>query len=176
MEVLIKKEKPAFADFYATHYDRVVRYISNKLGNYHDAQDMAGDIFLYCYNNYDSYDPVKSAPTTWLYLIVNSRIKNHYRDAKTCVDLETVAGVLPEDGVDLDLCVYLEQLRNRMANEIARLPERQQKIVRMRYFEQRSGKEIAEVMNMTQVNVRVTLSRALNTLQTHCKDLLEGEN
>ena len=175
MELLKKHHKPAFTDFYSAYYDKVVWYIQKKLNNYQDAQDIAGDVFAYCYSHYDDYDPAKSALSTWLYLIVNSRIKNHYRDTKVCEDLETVIGTVSDDSVDLNAGIYLEQLRQRLATELSRLSERQQRIIRMFYFEEQSSKEIASALGMTPVNVRVTLSRALDSLKKQCRDLMEGE-
>lgn len=166
--------KPAYEEFYSDHFQRAVQYINKKIGNMEDAQDLASDVFLYCYAHYEDYDPAKSAITTWLYLIVNSRIKNYYRDAKSNVDIDELAGVLPADGTDMDHCLYLEQVRIRLSQAIAQLPERQRRIVRMSYFEEKNSKEIAQILGMTPVNVRVQLSRALNTLEKHCGDLLEG--
>lgn len=175
MEILeFVKPKPAFSDFYDANYKKVVGYINRKIGNPHDAEDMASDIFMYCYTHYDDYDPAKSSLSTWLYLIVNSRIKNHYRDAKTYVDLETIVGVLTDDSVDMDAAIYLQQLRNLLEKALEKLPERQRKIVTMRYFEEKTNSEIACELGLTQVNVRVQLSRALDTLEKLCSNLLEG--
>lgn len=172
--LLPKKEKPPFDEFYAENHRRVVRYIQMKLNDSHEAEDLASEVFLYCYSHYDDYDPEKSSLTTWLYLIVNSRIKNHYRDSKSFVDLESLVGVLPDDSVDMDACIYLQQLRNLLEQALMKLPERQRKIVTMRYFEERSNIEIAEQLGLSPGNVRVLLSRALDALEKSCGVLLEG--
>ena len=176
MEILTetKKEMPSFSEFYETYYKRVVYYINKKVGNPYDAEDLASEIFTYCYTHYGDYNSEKSSLSTWLYLIVNSRIKNHYRDAKVHVELESLEFVLQDDSIDMDACIYLQQIRQQLENAIAKLPERQQKIVTMRYFEERSNSEIAEKLGMTQGNVRVQLSRALNALETLCGNILKG--
>ena len=69
-------------------------------------------------------------------------------------------------GIDLDRGIYLEQLRERILHAISRLPERQQMIVKMRYFENRSGEEIAQRLGITPGNVRVLLSRAIDKLSS----------
>lgn len=175
MELLKDRNKPAFEDFYKEYYDKVVWYIQKKLDNYQDAQDIASDVFVYCYSHYQDYDPMKSALSTWLYLIVNSRIKNHYRDSRVCEDLETVIGTIADDSIDLNAGIYLEQLRQRLEAALRQLPQRQRMIVKMAYFEGKSGEEIASILDMPPGNVRVTLSRALNTLRKHCSDLMEGD-
>lgn len=174
LQLLPKNQKPLFEDFYEANFNKVVQYIYKKLGNMQDSEDLASDVFVYCYSHYDSYDPEKSSLNTWLYLIVNSRLKNRYRDAKTYVDLEELVGVIPDETVDMDAGIYLQQLRTGLEQALKKLPERQRRIVTMRYFEDRSNAEIAEIMNMTQGNVRVQLSRALDVLENLCGDLLEG--
>lgn len=161
------KGQPPFQEFYSTYYEKVVFYIRKKIFNAFDAEDLASEIFLYCYSHYDDYDPQKSSLSTWLYLIVNSRIKNHYRDAKPNIDLEALVGVLHDDRVDMDECVYLEQMKWQLERAMGKLTVRQRQIVKMRYFEEKTNAEIADLLGMTRINIRVQLSRALDILEKY---------
>lgn len=166
LTLLEKKCKPEFEDFYRENYARMLSYVRGKLGNTQDAEDLTSEVFLYCYSRYDTYDPEKSSITTWLYLIVNSRVKNYYRDHVSYVDYDEVADVMQAQGVDLDAGVYLEQLYTALMSAIRELPWRQQQIVMMRYFENRSSEEIGQILGIRPSNVRVLLSRALNKLSS----------
>ena len=170
------KEKPPFDEFYQSWHQRVVQYIYKKIGNLYDAEDIASDVFLYCLDHYDDYDPNRSAISTWLFLIVNSRIKNHYRDAKDSVALDSVIGFLPDDCVDMDDCLYWEDVIKRVERAIGHLDDRKQKIIRLRYFEEKTSDEIAEIMGISSVNARVLLSRAISTLEKRCSDLIKGDS
>lgn len=172
LQLVPRAEPIDFDSFYKTQYPKTVQYIYKKIGNMQDAEDLAEESFLYCYSHLDTFDSGKSSLSTWLYLIINSRIKNHYRDARTYVDLESLVGVLPDEGADMDTCLYLEDAKSVLAKAIRQLPERQQKIVIMSYFENRTSNEIGSLLGMTAVNVRVQLSRALNTLEKLCSELL----
>ena len=176
MEIIYSKpEKIQFTDFYNIYHQKVVYYIERKIGNYHDAEDLASEVFAYCYSHFDSYDPAKSSTTTWLYLVVNSRIKNYYRDSKTYVDLEALIGVLPDEMIDMDACIYLQQMKEIIEKALLTLSERQRKIVTMRYFDEKSNAEIAEELGMSHINVRVQLSRALAVLKHRFDNMLKGE-
>ena len=165
LQLLQKKEKPDYEDFYSDNYRRVLYYVKNKISSVEEAEDLVSEVFMYCYSHYDDYDPEKSSITTWLYLIVNSRIKNYYRDHNvTYVDYEVVSETLQDQNIDLDEGVYLEQLHKALMKAIRGLPERQQKIVLMRYFENCSSEEIAARLSISPGNVRVLLSRALDKL------------
>lgn len=166
LKLLPKNQVPPFEDFYSDNYNRVLYYVRNKIGSSEDAEDLVSEVFLYCYNHYSDYDPEKSSITTWLYLILNSRIKNYYRDHVTYADYEVVSQTMQDEAIDLDQGVYMEQLHGFLMKAISRLPERQQKIVKMKYFEDLSSDEIAERLGLSSGNVRVLLSRALNKLST----------
>jgi RNA polymerase sigma-70 factor (ECF subfamily) len=170
IKFISKIQKPAYETFYCENYDRVLYYVKNKINSVEDAEDLVSEVFLYCYSHYDDYDPEKSSITTWLYLIVNSRIKNYYRDHVTYADYEAVAEVVQDEKIDLDAGVYLEQLHNSLMNAIKRLPERQQKVVMMRYFQNYSANEIATRLEISPGNVRVLLSRALDKLESSNED------
>lgn len=164
LTILPKNPIPPYEEFYADNYKRVLHYLRNKIASNEDAEDLASDVFVYCYSHYDTYDPQKSSLTTWLYLIVNSRLKNYYRDHVTYADFETVAETMQDQNIDLDEGIYLEQLHGALMRAIKTLPERQQKIVMMRYFQNCSANEIAERLRISPGNVRVLLSRALDKL------------
>lgn len=167
LKLLPKKEKPDYEDFYRDNYNRVLYYVKNKINSEEDAQDLTSEVFIYCYTHYDDYDPEKSSIMTWLYLIVNSRVKNFYRDHSVAyVDYEVVSQTMQDENIDLDEGIYLEQLHGALMKAIESLPERQQKIIKMRYFENRTSDEIAESLNLSPVNVRVLLSRALDKLSS----------
>lgn len=165
LKLLSKKEKPDYEDFYSDNYGRVLYYVKQKINSVEDAEDLVSEVFMYCYSHYDDYNPEKSSITTWLYLIVNSRIKNFYRDHNvTYVDYDVVSETMQDQSIDLDEGVYLEQLHGVLMKAIKSLPERQQRIVMLRYFENCSSDEIAVRLGISPGNVRVLLSRALDKL------------
>ena len=132
---------------------------------------MCSEAFFYCFDHYDSYDPEKSSVSTWLYLVINSRLKNYYRDKKHHVDIDELQNILPDDSDSMEQAVYLQQLRDLLARAIESLPETQQKIVIMSYYQQKTSAQIAEELGMTPGNVRVQLSRALDKLEKQCQFL-----
>ena len=113
----------------------------------------------------------KRAASTWLYLVLNSRIKNYYRNRKETVELGALENVLACEGEELEQSVWLEQLRDTLAHAIARLPERQQQVVVLRYFQNKSSGEIGQILGISPGNARVLLSRALDSLEEDCRGL-----
>ena len=171
METAPLREKPPFEELYRRYYSNLLFYAMRKLGNREDAEDVVADTFAYCLDRYDRYDPEKSAVSTWLYLVLNSRIKNHYRDRKETVDIGALENLLESEGEELEHSVYLQQLRETLAKAISRLPERQQQVVILRYFREKSSAEIGEILGISAGNARVLLTRALDSLEADCRGL-----
>lgn len=161
----------SFEDFYHEYYSNVLFYVMKKMNSRSDAEDLTGEVFLYCYEHFSEYDPTKSSYKTWLFLIVNSRLKNYYRDRKITADWSELENVLTDGDDDMGRAVYLEQLRDQLVAAVRKLPEKQMKAVVWRYFQEKSFEYIAEQLETTPGNVRVMLSRAMDKLETICADL-----
>lgn len=156
----------SFEEFYSTYYSRVLRYLSGKCAQREAAEDLTSQVFLYCYQNYERYDPKKASMASWVYMVANSRLKNYWRDRKSYVDIEEVQDFIPDDGDSLDAAILLDELRDDIADALEKLPERQRIIVVLRYFKGMSALEIGDMLGMSPVNVRVQLSRALDKMET----------
>lgn len=157
--------KPDFEEIFTRYWNRVVGYIHRKIEDLTEAEDLAEDVFLYAYDHYAQYDPQKSSAATWLYLIVNSRLKNYYRDRRSYADLDALENVLFESGDEMEKAVWLEQLRANLKRALEALPERQREVVEMRYFQEMTHEQIAQALHTTTGNTRVLLSRALDKLK-----------
>ncbi len=162
---LSSKERIPFEQVYKKYYMEVLRYLQRKITCFQDAEDLAGESFFYCYQHYEKYDPSKSSIATWLYLIVNSRLKNYYRDRKEYIDYTALENQLFDDRLDMDRAVYLEELRNLLSEKLLLLPEKQQRAVILRYFHGKEYSEIAEELDVSTGNARVIISRALDKLE-----------
>lgn len=156
-----------FEQYYQKYYLQSLRYVHKRIQNLHDAEDLVGDSFLYCYEHYTEYDPNKASFATWLYLVVNSRIKNYYRDRKETVELDSVSELLRTLSADsVEQAIELSRLRELLYQALNNLTETQRQIVIMKYFHNYSSKKIAERTGVSEGNVRVILSRALFRLRS----------
>lgn len=156
-----------FERVYEEYYFSVFRFLYGRIGNHHEAEDLTSDVFVYCYNNYEKYEPQKSALNTWIFLVAKSRLKNYYRDKKQHLDISDFEQWLLCEDSDMSRAVYLEQLRGILGEKIKLLPEKQQQVIIMRYFQEREFSEIAQLLETSQGNVRVMLTRAISKLQQY---------
>lgn len=159
------EQEIAFESFYRQYLQQVHRYLSGKMENVQDVEDLTSEIFEYCYRQFHTFDPKKASIRTWLYVIVNSRYKNYLRSRRCFEDIEDYMEFMASDETPMEQAAELECERELLARALERLPQRQREIVIRKYFLEQNASEIAREFGMTQVNVRVQLYRAIQQMK-----------
>lgn len=128
----------------------------HKVGAIEDAEDLVQDTFVRAYLKLSQYDG-KHKFTTWLYAIGRNLAAGRNRKAALTVRLPMPAKTSYPPPDDL-----LEQIQFRRSLwSLARtLPSNQYEALWLRYSQDMSVKEIAHVIGLTQVHVKVLLYRA----------------
>ncbi len=68
--------------------------------------------------------------------------------------------------------VFVQDLMNALENALETLPEKTREAYRLSRFENLSGKEIAERMNLSEKSVEYHISQSLKVLRTQLKDFM----
>ena len=160
----------SFEEFYRQYYLNACLYATRKTGNALDGEELAANAFVYCYQHFSEYDPEKASIGTWLYVVLNSRIKNFYRDRKIDVPLDSLGDTIREEHSALERASELEEDRQLIAKALKVLPETQRAIVVYRYFQDRTSAETAEILGISEGSVRTQLSRALAKMRQVIKE------
>ena len=169
----------AFRELVERHQDAVVGTVAKMLGNPHDAEDIAQQVFLRIWRNARRYRP-DAKFTTWLFTIVRNLVFNETRRRSrkkevSADEREENAGYTiadrPERQPDAEL--LHEELRRAVDAAIAALPENQRMAVVMRRYEQLSYEEIAAVLKLSVSSVKSLLFRARGTLRESLGTYLE---
>ncbi|MBN2713070.1 MAG: RNA polymerase sigma factor [Planctomycetes bacterium] len=138
--------------------ERVYRFLMVRGLSSHDAEDITQESFMKAYDAIKDYDE-KYAFSTWLFTIAKRQAVSHQRKQKHHVPLENLPD-LPEkesqeEGSNLE--GLWEFVRNN-------LNESHFDVLWLKYGEGMSLGDIAEVMNISQVNSRVLIHRAREKL------------
>ena len=149
------------------HSESLFRFLSSHTDNREDAEDLMQEIFVSCYKAQDRFDRSKCNEVAWLFIIAKNRLKNYYRDKKPNMSLDAIEGEQKDPNDYMAQAVHLMHCREVAAEVIRTLDERSQQIVLLRFFEEKSHEEIAEILNLTTGNVRVIQSRALKQMEAY---------
>ena len=164
---LMASEKLSFEEYYKNYYLQAYGYVFKKVSDRYLAEDLTMEAFSACYQKFEDFDPELASFQTWLYVIINNKLKNYYRDRKITEDIDDFTDVLANGDDDMLAAEELREMRDMLADALMTLGERQREIVILKYFKGKKSAEIAEMMGMTAVNVRVQLSRALDKLKAY---------
>ena len=160
-------EKLTFEEYYEKYSHQAYGYIYKKIGDSYLAEDLTMEAFLSCYQKFDEFDPEMASFQTWLYVIINNRLKNYYRDRKQTENIDDYMDLVGSSEDDMLAAEEIKEMRDVLADGLLTLPEKKRQIVILKYFKNKKANEIAQIMGMTPVNVRVQLSRSLEKLKQY---------
>ena len=167
---LRRGDPDGLAEVHRTYGAMVLGYLRGALRDAGAAEDVHQEVFLEVWRRGPGYDPDRSSLGTWIMLIARSRAIDHLRRRiPEPLDPHAAAGIAePEDpAASPDLLVE----RWAMAVHLARLPGEQARILRMRFHEGLSQREIADRTGIPLGTVKTYMVRGLQRL----RELMEEE-
>lgn len=161
------KEDPAhFGPLYKKYHEPIFRYIHQRMDDTEMAFDITSQVFMKAMKNLHRYE-YKGVPFgSWLYRIAKSELYQAFRDRKAdrTVNIETVhVFEIMEDWDESQT----ELNKKRLVEALACLKEDALQLIEMRFFEQRSFKEIGEILDLTENNAKVKCFRAVEKLKQY---------
>jgi RNA polymerase sigma-70 factor, ECF subfamily len=138
---------------------RLFLFLRHRVSTEQDTEDLVQETFLKAFRNIHHYDH-RYKFSTWIYTVAQRLAISHYRKGRGGKNTETdiPASLASEDNPQED---FLRQTdRENLWAAAQGLQPNQYQALWLRYVEELSLKEIAEVMKKNQVHVRVLLHRA----------------
>jgi RNA polymerase sigma-70 factor (ECF subfamily) len=154
-----------FEERYRQFFPRVFAYIYGRVHNLQLTEDLAADVFERAFQKAGSLRN-DEAFSTWLFTIARNLIISHGRkhSRETVVDPDVLRAISPSSA-----SVESEVLKREEAAMVADLlrtfPQREQDIVALKFDAELSNAQIAEIMGLSEANVRVILFRTLRKLR-----------
>ena len=156
----------AVASLYDTHINQVYRYALARLGNVHDAEDVAEEIFLKMLNGLPSYEWRKVPFAAWLMRIARNEVvsftrRNNRRSRDTELPEELVDRGNNDPAEMTERIMALEDLRGA----VALLPEAQREVIIFRFAAGLSVADTARALGKNENNVKVLQHKGMQRIQ-----------
>lgn len=162
-----KKGAAGFGELFDAYYDRIYAYAYRRVGARVVAEDIAASVFEDALHGIKRVRWQGKPVVAWLYRIAARRVADYYRGTRGDVPLDEDARAA-EDGLDgIEIAEDYATVRRALDS----LGAGDREIIRLAFFDELSGAEIAAVLNCTPNSVYVRLHRALKKL----KAMLENE-
>jgi RNA polymerase sigma-70 factor (ECF subfamily) len=171
-----KTQAEALGRLYEMYYERIFRFCVYRLFNKEIAEDVTSAVFLHVARGIRGFKGQSEQDfRNWLYAIAANQANAYIRKTSRREKLlaEAAGSISPADAGS----AYKSQALDwpRLYAAILRLKPKHQTIVTLRFFENFSYQQIAEILNVKEANVRVTLHRILNKLRNQLQTVYDGE-
>lgn len=150
------------------HYsDTVMRIALTKTQSSHDADDIFQDVFLKLFESGKSFESEEHRKA-WIIRVTINACNSHFtapwkKNITSFDDLLENSLADEDDGISLDD-------RNEIYKKVLALPENMKEVVLLYYFEDMPIKEIARLLDTSEVNVKKRLSRARQKLKLELEE------
>lgn len=140
---------------------KVKRYITARVSNPQDAEDLISEVFLKVYRQLDRFDEDRARVSTWVYAITRNAVIDYYRTRRVYSE---VPQTLAADGnMEEDLC--RANTLEALATALEALDERCRDIIILRYYRGMTLRDIAQRMGLSYSYIKALHSSALVSLK-----------
>jgi RNA polymerase sigma-70 factor, ECF subfamily len=162
IERMTRGDRAALSALYERHAATLLAVVLLIVRDRHDAEDVVHDVFLEVWRNCGSYSAALASVRTWLVVRARSRSLDRLRanQRRRAVGEATQAAVPPEQAT-----AGSTQDRQRLLSALAQVPEAQQGVITLAYFEGLSTTEIAERLGIPVGTVKSRAHAALKALR-----------
>jgi RNA polymerase sigma-70 factor (ECF subfamily) len=181
IQEVLSGNQQAFAELVDRYKNYVFSICLRVLKKREDAEEAAQDTFLKVYKTLGSFEQ-KSKFSTWLYTVAyrtaldKTRKKQPYTQS---INGESTDGpslqIAVEKTAQPDIQMHNMDLKDHLEKAIQQLPTADASIISLFYLHERSVKEVAEIMNMTETNIKTKLHRLRERLKVKLNQYLEAE-
>ena len=171
-----KTEAEALGRLYEMYYERIFRFCVYRLFNKEIAEDVTSAVFLNVARGIRGFKGRSEQDfRNWLYAIAANQANAYIRKSSRRKKLlaEAAGSMIPATAGSADMSQTPDWPGLYAA--IFRLKPRYQTIVTLRFFENFSYQQIAQILDVKEANVRVTLHRILNKLRNQLQTVYDGE-
>ena len=165
---LKKKDKDAFIEAYDLYAADIQRFIFFKVGSKEEANDLTSIVFLKTWDYIRSNSLVDSRTLrALLYKVARTSIIDYYREhhnTSSIDDEENKIDVIDETQ-DIMTQINLNSDLEMIKDKLPELKAEYREILVMRFINDLTLDEIADITGKTKVNIRVTVFRAIKALK-----------
>ncbi len=162
MQFVRSGNKAAFDELYNRYAQKMLMFFYRMLANDKDkAQDFTHDLFLKIIEKPELYDTNRSFDT-WIFTLAYNMCKNEYKKLKIRQEHQKEQQLTAENTVYINDGFDKELYRKQLEQHLQQMDEEHKSIIILRFEEELSVKEIAQIVNCPEGTVK---SRIFYTLQ-----------
>jgi len=162
-----QKDPSRFAELYELHFERVYAYIARRVRERSTAEELTSHVFHQALSNLGKFKWRGAPFASWLFRIaansIADRAQRQQRESNREAALQDLEPILQPD---------LEQIERiaRACRLVEKLPWDQRYVIRLRFAEEKTIREIAQELSRSEGAIKQLHFRALQTLRALMSD------
>ena len=146
-----------FGELYEENFPRVYAFIARRVRNRQEAQDLTSHVFARALANLGKFEWQGKPFAAWLYRMASNAIADHYHTQSR--ELHWQQPEITEDEIEI------AEERTTLSRCVDRLPAEQRRVVILRFFEERSIRDVAAQLGKSEGAIKQLQWRALQKLR-----------
>lgn len=161
-----QKDINAFGPLYDAHFSTVFGFIFKRIRNEALTGELTSVVFMKAMNALVKYKITGAPFSSWLIQIALNEVRQYHRRTNKHISVPLDHADLATVYDELDDKQDKERNMELLLNGLNRLDDDATIYIELRFFEGRSFKEMAEILNLTPDNAKVRTYRVLKQLRT----------
>jgi RNA polymerase sigma-70 factor, ECF subfamily len=160
-----KQDNQAFAQLYEAYFDKIYMYISFRVRNDMESEDLTQQVFMKVMNSISSYQNQGVPFSSWVYRIAHNLVVDFMRqqNKKATVDIEGMQLISPAEDTQslLERQIDVEEVKKASRN----LTTAQQEVISLRFAGELSITECAKIMGKSEGAIKALQHSAVQALR-----------
>ena len=166
IDQLYHNNQNGLKELYKIYYKPLLYFVMQFVNDRPTAEDIVAETFIKVWEYRHKFTVLESL-RSFLYVTSKNLTFNHLKRASSKnikIDINTIENEIFSDSDILEKIVKTELIKS-IFDEVQKLPEKQQQIIRLTFIEEKSIEEICTLLQMSESAVYTNRSRAIATLK-----------
>jgi RNA polymerase sigma-70 factor (ECF subfamily) len=171
--VAAKQDNQAFEAIYNLYFEKVFLFVYQRMDSKEDALDVTQSVFLKAMEKINQFEYRGIPLSAWLLRIAYNELIDVFRAEKKGRAVNVELRNLNDLSEDLEIN-KIELYHDKIVEMISTvLNDDELTLIEMRFFEKRSFKEIADILEITENNAKVKAYRVIDKIKSKIKFKIE---
>lgn len=147
---------------YRQYYKNVYNYISFRINNHFDSEELTSSVFEKAMRKSHTYNPDLAPAEAWLVGIAKNVVTDYLRSKKRkfFIPLDDIVSLVSSDRQPEEVILINDENKELM-QAMAKLRDNERQILSMKFATDLKNHEIAKIVGITESNVGVIIHRAI---------------
>ena len=159
-----QQDQQAFAQLYEEHFDKIYRYVSLRMGDRAEAEDITQQVFLKALRSISTFRWKGTPFSAWLFRIAHNQVVDYLRK-KTKQATVPIDDSAISSGNDPQLLIEQKLSIEQLISATRRLTEAQREVISLRFTSELPIAQVAGIMGKSEGAIKALQHSAIVALR-----------